>query len=150
MSTSPVAVTPADVDTLMASWVTGKVLAEPALTGVSSLSAVSIFFDPGQGHARHCHAVSDQLIYIISGEAEMMIEFEEGQPKTRQIRSGDLVTIPKGAYHSTFNFGWEPVRILAVYSPAGPEAGMRHSTEFIVLPAGEVPDRQVLGPRLAG
>ena len=77
------------------------------------MSAVSIYFDCGQGHERHNHALSDQLIYVISGEAEMMIEFEEGQPKAQKIRSGDLVTIPKGAYHSTFNVGWEPVRYLS-------------------------------------
>ena len=96
MSMYPVAVTPADVDTLMASWVTGKILAEPSISGVKNLSAVSIYFDPGQGHSRHR------------------------------------------------NLGWEPVRILSVYSPAGPEAGMRSSAEFTVLPAGQVPARRTL------
>ena len=142
MNSPQVAVTPADVDTLMSDWVVGKILSEPAITGVESLSAVSIYFDCGQGHERHSHAESDQLIYVISGEADMMIEFEEGQPKTQRIRSGDLVTIPKGAYHSTFNVGWEPVRILTVYSPAGPETAMRSSADFTMLPAGEVPHRR--------
>ena len=140
--TPTVAVSPSDVETLISPWVVGKVLAEPALSGVHSLSAVSIYFDPGQGHARHCHTASDQLIYMLSGEAEMMIEFVEGEPQTRTIRGGDMVSIPKGAFHSTFNFGWEPVRILAVYSPAGPEAAMRHSAEFRSLPADRVPTRR--------
>ena len=144
MRTKPVAVTPADVDTLIASYVTAKVLAEPSISGVKNMSAVSIFFDPGQGHSRHRHTEAEQLIFMIAGEAEMMIEFEEGQPRTQTIRAGDLVSIPKGAYHSTFNIGWEPVRILAVYSPAGPEAGMRGSDEFTVLPAGQVPARRTL------
>lgn len=146
MNPNPVAITPADVETLMASWVTGKVLAEPSISGVKNLSAVSIYFDPGQGHSRHSHPESEQLIFMISGEAEMMIEFEEGQPRTQIIRGGDLVSIPKGAHHSTFNLGWEPVRILAVYSPAGPEAGMRGSAEFTVLPAGQVPARRAPSP----
>ncbi len=150
MNTPPVAISPAEVDTLMASWVTGKVLSEPAISGLSNLSAVSIYFDPGQGHARHCHNESEQLIFMIAGEAEMMIEFEEGKPQTRTIRSGDLVSIPKGAYHSTFNLGWEPVRILAVYSPMGPEAAMRGSAEFTVLPAGQVPDRRMPSPASVG
>lgn len=142
MKTYPVSVRPADVDTLMAVWVTGKVMADPQNNGVRNLSAVSIYFDPGQGHARHQHAESEQLIFMIAGEAEMMIEFEEGNPQKRTIRSGDLVSIPKGAYHSTFNLGWEPVRILAVYSPPGPESAMRNSPDFTVLPAGEVPARR--------
>ena len=79
---------------------------------------------------------------MVAGVAEMMMEFEEGQPRTQTIRAGDLVSIPKGVYHSTFNVGWEPVRILAVYSPAGPEAGMRVSDEFTVLPAGEIAARR--------
>lgn len=137
-----VAISPSDVETLISPWVVGKVLAEPALTGVANLSAVSIYFDPGQGHARHKHPASDQLIYMLSGEAEMTIEFTEGEPQTRKIRGGDMVSIPKGAYHSTFNFGWEPARILAVYSPAGPEAAMRNSAEFRSLPADHVPARR--------
>lgn len=42
---TPVAISPTDVDTLMAGWVTGKVLAEPAISGLSNLRAVSIYFD---------------------------------------------------------------------------------------------------------
>ena len=142
MSSLPVSVSPGEVDTFMAPWVTGKVMADPQKNGVENLSAVSIYFDPGQGHARHRHAESEQLIFMIAGEAEMMIEFEEGQPRTRTIRGGDMVSIPKGAYHSTFNLGWEPVRILAVYSPPGPEAAMRDSPDFTLLPAGQVPERR--------
>ena len=78
---------------------------------------------------------------MVSGEGEMMIEFEEGVPVKQNISAGSLVYIPKGAYHPTFNTGWELIRILAVYSPPGPEAAMRNSQEFQVLPAGVVPKR---------
>jgi oxalate decarboxylase/phosphoglucose isomerase-like protein (cupin superfamily) len=141
MIANKVAVSPTEVETIMAGWVTGKILAEPALNGMRHFSAVSIYFQPGKGHARHNHPESEQLIFLVAGEAEMMIEFEEGKPEFKTIRAGDLVSIPKGAYHSTFNTGWEPVRILAVYSPPGPEAAMRNSPEFHVIPAGEVPQR---------
>ena len=62
-------------------------------------------------------------------------------PRDTAIGPGSLVTIPRGAFHSTFNTGWEPLRILAVYSPAGPEAAMRNSEEFVVLSPGVVPTR---------
>ena len=136
-----VAVSPHDVETLMAEWVTAKTLADPLTSGGEHMSAVSLFFEPGQGHARHRHPDSEQIIFVVSGEGEMMIEFEEGIPSTQKISAGSLVYIPKGAYHSTFNTSWEPIRILAVYSPPGPEAMMRHSKEFRVLPAGKVPNR---------
>ena len=99
MSYPPVAVSPHEVESIVSDWVVGKVLSEPAVTGVASLSAVSIYFDPGQGHARHQHLDADQLIFIISGEAEMMIEFIEGEPQYQTVRAGDLVTIPKKAFH---------------------------------------------------
>ena len=137
----PVATDPHEVETIMASWVTAKVLCDPAVTGPAAMSAVSLFFDPGQGHARHNHPDSEQIIFVVSGEAEMMIEHQEGQPSTRTIRAGSVVHIPRGAYHSTFATGWEPVRILAVYSPPGPETAMRSSPEFRVLPAGTLPAR---------
>ena len=137
----PVATDPHEVETIMASWVTAKVLCDPAVTGPAAMSAVSLFFDPGQGHARHNHPDSEQIIFVVSGEAEMMIEHQEGQPSTRTIRAGSVVHIPRGAYHSTFATGWEPVRILAVYSPPGPEAAMRGSPEFRVLAPGTLPAR---------
>jgi oxalate decarboxylase/phosphoglucose isomerase-like protein (cupin superfamily) len=140
-SEARIAVAPDEVETIMASWVTAKVMADPNTAGAERMSAVSLFFEPGQGHARHHHPESEQIIYVVSGEAEMMIEHEEGEPRTQKISAGSLVYIPKGAYHSTFNTGWEPVRILAVYSPPGPEAAMRNSPEFKVLPANEVPRR---------
>jgi len=148
MKTPPVAVSPHEVETIVSDWVVGKILSEPAITGVSSLGAVSIYFDPGQGHTRHQHTGADQLIFIISGEAEMMIEFTEGQPQYRLIRAGDLVTIPKNAFHSTMNNSWEPVKILAVYSPAGVESGMRGADSFKVLAPGVVPARRDL-PKVA-
>lgn len=138
-----IAVRPEDTDTLVSDWVTLKILASPEISPGDKLSAVSLFFEPGQGHARHNHLEADQIIYMIAGRAEMMIEFAEGEPETQIIEAGELVYIPQGAFHSTFNVGWEPVRILAVYSPAAPAAGMRNSTEFTVIPAGEIaiPDK---------
>lgn len=141
MEETPIAVHPGQLDTHMSDWVTAKILCEPAVFPTARMGAVSIFFDPGQGHARHNHPDAEQIIYVIAGEAEMMIEHEEGVPCYEMIRAGSLVHIPKGAYHSTFNKGWEPVRILAVYHPPGPEGGMRLSNEFRTLPNGEVPSR---------
>jgi len=132
---------PHDTETIVSSWVTAKVLASPAVSGAEKMSAVSLYFNPGQGHARHNHPLSEQFICVIGGEGEMMIEDDAGRPVKTAIGPGSLVTIPRGAFHSTFNTGWEPLRILAVYSPAGPEEAMRTSDEFLVLAPGVVPTR---------
>lgn len=130
---------PNDAETIVSDWVTAKIMASPATTGAENTSAVSLYFNPGQGHARHNHPASEQLIFVIGGEGVMMIEDEAGRPVETAIAAGSLVTIPRGAFHSTFNTGWEPLRILAVYSPAGPEEAMRTSPEFTVLAAGVQP-----------
>lgn len=132
-------VAPNDAETIVSSWVTAKIMASPDASGSEKTSAVSLYFNPGQGHARHNHPVSEQLIFVTSGEGVMMIEDEAGRPVETAIGPGSLVTIPRGAFHSTFNTGWEPLRILAVYSPPGPEQAMRNSEEFVVLAPGVQP-----------
>jgi oxalate decarboxylase/phosphoglucose isomerase-like protein (cupin superfamily) len=132
---------PRETETIVSSWVTAKILASPEVSGAEHMSAVSLYFNPGQGHARHNHPASEQLIFVIGGEGEMMIEDDAGRPVKTAIGPGSLVTIPQGAFHSTFNTGWEPLRILAVYSPAGPDSAMRHSSEFTVLAPGIAPTK---------
>lgn len=134
----PVSIDPEQVETLVCDWGTLKLMASPLIGASETMAAVSLYFLPGQGHSRHRHEASEQLIFMIAGRAEMMIEYVETQPQKRIISAGELVVIPKGAYHSTFNVGWEPVRILAVYSPAGPEVGMLASEEFRILSPGEI------------
>ena len=131
-------ITPREAETIVSSWVTAKVLASPDVSGADKMSAVSLYFNPGQGHARHNHPASEQLIFVVGGEGEMMIEDYAGRPVKTAISSGSCVTIPQGAFHSTFNTGWEPLRIFAVYSPAGPDEAMRSSDEFTVLAPGVV------------
>lgn len=132
---------PTETETIGSPWVTAKIMASPAASGSEKISAVFLFFNPEQGHARHNHPLSEQLIFVVSGNGEMMIEDEAGKPVRSAIAAGSTVTIPQGAFHSTFNTGWEPLRILAVYSPAGPDEAMRTSDEFTVLVPSVVPSR---------
>ena len=134
-------ISPRETETIVSSWVTAKILASSDVSGAEKMSAVSLYFNPGQGHARHNHPASEQLIFVIGGEGEMMIEDDAGRLVKTAIGPGSLVTIPRGAFHSTFNTSWEPLRILAVYSPAGPEEAMRSADEFTVLAPGVVPNR---------
>ena len=47
--------------------------------------------------------------------------------------------IPKAAFHSTVNTGWEPLVLLAIYAPAGAEEALKGLPDHRELPAGEVP-----------
>lgn len=150
MKEQKVVVAPHEVDTIITDWTTAKVMCDPRMTGAKGMSAVSLYFEPGQGHARHNHEESEQIIFVVSGEGEQIVELEPGKIVKQKLSAGSLVFIPKGAYHSTFNTGWEPMRVLAVFSPPGPEAFMREmgdtggigAQELRVVPAGEVPKRR--------
>jgi oxalate decarboxylase/phosphoglucose isomerase-like protein (cupin superfamily) len=63
------------------------------------------------------------------------------RPERQPIRAGMLIHIPADVYHETINTTWEPLRILAVYAPPGPEAILRAMPECRIVPAGELPSR---------
>lgn len=149
MEKKKLVIAPDDVETILTDWTTAKVMCDPRMTGSRNMSAVALYFEPGQGHSRHNHSDAEQIIYVISGQGEQMLEVEAGKPVTQKIGPGSLVFIPQGAHHSTYNTGWEPMRILAIFSPIGPEVFMRDlgdtggvgTARLRVLPPGEVPSR---------
>ena len=69
---------------------------------------------------------------------------------TEKVGPGSLIYIPRGNYHSTFNTGWEPMRVLAVFSPPGPVQALRAvgdsggvgTAEMRIVPAGVTPTRK--------
>lgn len=120
------------VDSLVFDWGTVKILSEPAVTGAERFSFGMVVLEPGKGHERHNHPGSEEIIFVMSGEGEQMVD---DQPPVH-VRPGASIYIPADVYHSTLNTGWEPLRLLVVYSPAGPERLLR-----------EIPGCQVVPPR---
>ena len=58
---------------------------------------------------------------------------------TFDVGPGQAVFIPKAAFHSTANTGWEPVVLLAIYAPAGAEEALKELPDHRELAPGEVP-----------
>ena len=50
-----------------------------------------------------------------------------------------MVFVPEGVEHGTVNTGWEPLLLLAVYSPPGPEDVLRDLPECETVPPGKLP-----------
>lgn len=121
----------ADVDTVSFGWGEIKFLAEPSATGVERFSFGMVVLAPGQGHDRHNHPGSEEIIFVMSGEGQQMVD---DQPAV-QVHAGACIYIPADIYHSTINTGWEPLRLLVVYSPAGPERLLREIPGCRVTPA---------------
>ncbi len=124
-----------DVESLVFDWGTLKFLSEPVVTGAQRFSFGMVILAPGKGHARHNHPGVEEIIFVVSGEGEQMID---DHPPI-QIRPGAAIFIPADVYHSTVNTGWEPLRLLVVYAPAGPERLLRELPGCQVLPSGTLP-----------
>ncbi len=124
-----------DVETLSFDWGNIKLLSEPAVTGGQTMTFGMVVVEPGKGHARHNHPNADEVIFVISGEADQMLDDQPPVP----IRPGASVYIPRGVYHSTLNTGWEPLRLIVVYAPAGEEEVLRALPEVTLVPPGTLP-----------
>lgn len=118
----------------------GKIqfLSEPKLTNAEHMSIVHVYLASGQGHLRHNHPGSEEILFIIAGEGEQMVEddLEEngGKPQYFHVKPGDLVHIPSSVFHQTINKGTETMQLLAVYSPCGPEDVLRSLPDYRLLP----------------
>ncbi|TMT81634.1 cupin domain-containing protein [Haloterrigena sp. H1] len=128
---------PDDVESQVFDWGVLKWLSTPEVTGGERFSAGVVKLEPGKGHERHTHPDSDEILYVLRGEGE-----QEVADKTREITAGELVFIPEGVEHGTVNTGWEPLLLLAVYAPPGPEDVLRDLPECEIVPAGELPTEE--------
>ncbi len=125
--------TAADVETLAFDWGKVRMLSEPAVTGARRHSFGVTEVVPGGGHSRHNHPGAEEIIYVLSGDGEQMID---DQPPVK-IGPGSCIFIPDSIYHSTLNTGSEPLRLIIVYAPAGSERLLREIPGCRVLPPGQ-------------
>jgi oxalate decarboxylase/phosphoglucose isomerase-like protein (cupin superfamily) len=102
----------------------------------ASLTAGDVVVFPNKGHARHDHPDADELIYVVSGVGEQMIN--DAAPF--KVAAGDMFYIPKGVPHSTFNKGWDNLVLLVVYAPGGAERALRGLPDFSEVAVGVIPD----------
>jgi len=131
---------PDDVDSQTFDWGVLKWLSTPEVTGGERFSAGIVKLAPGKGHERHTHPDSDEILYVIRGEGE-----QEVADETRRIAAGEMVFVPEGVEHGTVNTGWEPLLLLAVYAPPGPEEVLAELPGCEIVPAGELPTRDAEG-----
>jgi oxalate decarboxylase/phosphoglucose isomerase-like protein (cupin superfamily) len=122
--------TKADVETLVFDWGTVNILSEPAVTSAQRHSFGIVEVGPGGGHERHNHPGTEEIIYVLAGEGEQMIDDEP----PIAIGPGTCIFVPDGVYHSTQNTGSEPMKFIVVYAPAGAERLLREIPGCRVLP----------------
>jgi oxalate decarboxylase/phosphoglucose isomerase-like protein (cupin superfamily) len=114
-------------------WGALKWLITPTTTPGARLTFGEVLLMPGKGHSRHNHPDAEEVLYILSGEGEQMVD--DGDPFP--VRAGDVLYVPIGVYHSTTNTGWEPLRLIAIYNPGGPELALRKLEGYRQTPSGQ-------------
>lgn len=85
----------------------------PNTPQTDSLVFVRAQLAPGTAHAFHHHPEMDEIIYILAGEVEQWYEREK-----RTLKAGDVIYIPRGVIHGTYNSSNAEADFLAVLTPA--------------------------------
>ncbi len=124
-----------EVETLQFGWGKINILSDDTITGAKHFSFGIVETKPGEGHDCHNHPDAEEIIFVLSGEAEQMIDHKP--PVT--VTAGASIYLPPGVDHSTKNIGTEPLLLIIAYGPIGAEKALR-----------EIPDCQILPPEKSG
>jgi len=88
----------------------GSTIRELHHTQVQSLAEATLEVE--QATERHYHRVTEEIYFVLKGQGKMVIDGE-----TSQMRPGDAVLIPPGAWHTLENNGTSELRILCCCAP---------------------------------
>lgn len=88
-------------------------LCRPGLVEAEKLVLVRVLIPPGQGHAFHRHPEMEEIIYVLSGQAEQWVDRD-----CRLLGPGAVAHIPMNMVHGSYNAGTETLALLAILSPA--------------------------------
>ena len=128
---------PKDVDAFAFDWGRLSLTVAPETNGAKRFSGGVVDLPSGQGHARHNHLGAEEIIFVISGRGEQMVEDPDGNPVTQEVGPGCTIFVPESRFHSTRNTGAEPMQLFVVYSPAGPELALRTMPDFRIIKSGD-------------
>jgi quercetin dioxygenase-like cupin family protein len=94
-------------------WGPHEWLCRTDIVEAKDLQLVRVRMPPGTGHDFHRHPEMEEIIYVVSGEAEQWVDRER-----KLLGPGDIAHIPRDMVHGTFNAGRETLVFLAILSPA--------------------------------
>lgn len=136
MSNNKYFVYPSDVDGFGFDWGRLSLTVSPETNGATRFSGGVVDLPSGEGHSRHNHPGAEEIIFVISGQGEQMVEDENGVPIVSRVGPGCTIYVPESRFHATKNTGDGPMQLFVVYSPAGPELGLRDLPDFRIIRKG--------------
>ena len=106
-------VTAAEAVRFQSPWTLEEWLCRSDIVKNEQLLLVRANMDPFRSHPFHNHPTREELIFIISGQAEQWVGKEH-----RILKPGEMAFIPMGEVHGTYNPFAEKLVFLAILSPA--------------------------------
>ena len=106
-------VTAADAVRFQSPWTLEEWLCRSDVVPNKQLLLVRANMDPRRCHPFHTHPTREELIYIISGQAEQWVGKEH-----KILRAGEMAFIPMGEVHGTYNPFDERLVFLAMLAPS--------------------------------
>lgn len=106
-------VTAAEKVDFQSPWTLEEWLCRSDIVPNQDLLMVRANMDAGRSHPFHTHPTREEIIYILSGRAEQWIGQEH-----RILGPGEMLLIPKGEVHGTYNPFRERLVFLAILAPA--------------------------------
>ena len=88
-------------------------ISKVGLTDAEHLMLVRVRMPAGNAHAFHRHPAMEEIIYVLSGQAEQWVDQE-----MQILGPGESAHIPMNMVHGTYNAGAEDLVFLAILSPA--------------------------------
>lgn len=78
----------------------------------------------GEDIGEEVHKDSDQILYLVEGEADAVIEHE-----LKPFMELDMILVPAGTKHNFINTGEMDLKIITTYSPPHHPPGTIHKTK---------------------
>lgn len=106
-------VTAAEKVDFLSPWTLEEWLCRSDIVPNQDLMMVRANMEAGRSHPFHTHPTREEIIYVLSGRAEQWIGREH-----RVLGPGEMVLVPKGEVHGTYNPFRERLVFLAILAPA--------------------------------
>jgi quercetin dioxygenase-like cupin family protein len=94
-------------------WADMEWLCRPDIVDADKLLLVRVTMPPHHCHPFHSHPHREEVIYVISGQAEQWVDQAH-----QTLTTGETAHIPAGMVHATYNPYDTPLVFLAILSPA--------------------------------
>jgi quercetin dioxygenase-like cupin family protein len=84
-------VDPSKLETQTFDWGVIKWLVSPDLNPGANITFGQVVLLPGEGHTRHNHPTSEEILYVLSGVGEQMVDDKPGFT----VRAGDTAKLKR-------------------------------------------------------